>query len=69
MTTVAASPAAETVSATARSVGHDDVLLVVATSSDDAAAAASGPGRSIVVRATDLESMAAAWNQLVDGGR
>ncbi|MEN9822535.1 MAG: hypothetical protein RLZ04_961 [Actinomycetota bacterium] len=66
---VAASPAAETVSATARSVGHDDVLLVVATSSDEAAARAAAPGRSIVVRATDLESMALAWNQLVDGER
>lgn len=66
---IASSPSADTVTATARSVGHDDVLLVVATSSDDAAARGRAPGRSIVVRATDLLTMAAEWNQLVEGDR
>jgi len=64
---VAASPATETVTAAARSVGHDDVLLVVATSSDPVAADARPPGRAIVVRADDLATLATAWNRLVDG--
>ena len=63
---VAADPGSATVAATARSLGHDDVLVVVATSD---APNGQAPARSLVVRATSLDGLAAAWNHLVDGDR